>query len=345
MAILPLATGVLGGIAIAVAGYTGYWYVAAGQIESRIDAWASEQNAAGHNVTYDATRVRGFPLALNVSIDAPAMDASSAGWAFQADSLHANLTPWDFNEITLVPGQHTTIRTRDGKIWEEFGFGVSSGFARLSIDDDRIQALHVDFTDVAIDATWVEDVTRIARFQLNGLAPKFDGAGGVDTEVLRAALSMQGIRLPDGFGEEMGEQVEYIEVDASLFGTLPDGDTQTAAALWRDAGGVLEVNDLKVRWGPLGVESTGTLTLDQAMRPLAAMTADIIGYGDIIDALIMSNAIPLGDAFLAKVAFNMLAEEPEGGGPRALRGVPVTAQNGDLFVGPVEVAKLSPISF
>ena len=44
------------------------------------------------------------------------------------------------------------------------------------------------------------------------------------------------------------------------------------------------------------------------MRPLAALTSNVAGYSDMIDSLIMSNAIPFGDAFLAKVAFNMLAE-------------------------------------
>ena len=58
------------------------------------------------------------------------------------------------------------------------------------------------------------------------------------------------------------------------------------------------------------------------MRPIAALTANIIGYGDVIDALIMSNMIPLGDAFIAKVAFNMLAEKPEDGGPRCCAGCP-----------------------
>ena len=65
----------------------------------------------------------------------------------------------------------------------------------------------------------------------------------------------------------------------------------------------------------------------------------------MIDALIMSNMIPLGDAFLAKVAFNLLADKPEDGGPPVLRSVPVTAQNGGLFVGPVAVAKMPTISF
>ena len=133
--------------------------------------------------------------------------------------------------------------------------------------------------------------------------------------------------------------------DFSLFGPIPDGDVDSALRRWRDDGGTLELNSFRVRWGPLGIESNGTIALDGEMRPIGALTADIIGYGDIIDALIMSNMIPLGDAFLAKVAFNMLADKPEGGGPPVLRSVPVTAQGGGIFVGPVSVGTVSPIKF
>ena len=107
----------------------------------------------------------------------------------------------------------------------------------------------------------------------------------------------------------------------------------------------MELNSFRVRWGPLGIESSGTIALDSEMRPIGALTADIIGYGDVIDELIMSNMIPLGDAFIAKVAFNMLADKPEDGGPPVLRSVPVTAQDGGLFVGPVAVARMPAIKF
>ena len=36
---------------------------------------------------------------------------------------------------------------------------------------------------------------------------------------------------------------------------------------------------------------------------------------------------------------------PEDGGPPVLRGVPVTAQDGGLFVGPVAIAKMPAINF
>jgi len=142
--------------------------------------------------------------------------------------------------------------------------------------------------------------------------------------------------------EGLGNNLAFLAFNASLFGPMP-GSEPVSIVRWRDAGGTIELNSFRMRWGPLGIESTGTIALDADMRPIGALTADIIGYGDVIDAMIMSNLIPLGDAFLAKVAFNMLAEKDENGGPPVLRSVPVTAQDGAIFVGPVKVAEVSPV--
>ncbi len=143
----------------------------------------------------------------------------------------------------------------------------------------------------------------------------------------------------------MGRYVEYFQLSASIFGKISNGNIKNITQNWRDSGGTIEIDDLQGRWGPLELNANGTLALDSKMRPLASLTSSVVGYGDMIDALIMSNAIPFGDAFLAKVAFNMLAEEEKDGGPRVLRNVPLTIQDGILSVGPMEVGEIKPLHF
>ena len=147
-----------------------------------------------------------------------------------------------------------------------------------------------------------------------------DGSG---EQVLKTSIAVRDAVLPSDLAEGLGESLDFLDIDASVVGSIPsERGTNEAITAWRDAGGTLEHQRLSRALGALGIESAGTIALDGAMRPIAALTANIIGYGDVIDALIMSNMIPLGDAFIAKVAFNMLAEKPEDGGPPVLRGVP-----------------------
>ncbi len=342
MRLVPFAAGIAGGIAIAAAGYTGYWFIAASEIEDRIEAWTAEQRAQGVEIESTATDVAGFPLRFDVALSEPRIHDTENGWRWAAGELRARMRPWDFSEVIVFPDRHNAVRVLNGGEWRTIDWRIDDGQLVVRLDGTRrISDIALDLRGMKVDGLWSRGSAHVESLQATGFALADDQNGG---EVLRTALAMRNISLPDGLGDELGETLAFLDIDASVVGPITGGDkaSETIAA-WRDAGGTLELTDFRVRWGPLGIESNGTIALDGEMRPIAALTANIIGYGDVIDALIMSNMIPLGDAFIAKVAFNILAEKPKDGGPPVLRAVPVTAQDGTLFVGPVKVADLPPL--
>lgn len=356
--IVLLLASIVGGMAIAVIAYTAYWFVAAAEIEDRIADWAADQRARGITVEADAPVVRGYPLHFEVSLQHPSIDNLGAGWAWRGETVTASFRPWRFDKFNLKINGKNNLRFFDGAAWQDFESQIEDGRAWLELDDAReIEMLMLDFKHIDLAGPWGEGSAFIARMRARAerrtsAEAQPNPASGSDAdsnaapfEFATAALDVEDIRLPPGYGEEMGEQVEYLNFDFSMFGVFPDGNTDTALHMWRDDGGMLELNSFRLRWGPLGIESNGIIALDAEMRPIGALTADITGYGDIIDALIISNMIPLGDAFLAKVAFNMMAVKPDDGGPPVLRSVPVMAQDGGIFVGPVAVGTLPAIRF
>ena len=346
--IMPLALSVIGGIAIAIIAYTAYWFVAADEIGDRIAAWAEEQRAGGMTVEAGEPEISGYPLQFEVSLHKPSVDHSAEGWAWRGDAITASFRPWRFDEFDLKFRGRNDVRYFDGEAWHDIQGEVEDGSAWLQLDDERrIENILIDLSRVDVAGPWAEGSTHVTRLRARAARSHDNGEGAVAEPRAygSAAVEFGGVRLPPGFGEEMGEEIEYFNFDLSLYGPVSPGETAQAVRVWRDEGGTLELNSFRVRWGPLGIETAGTISLDGEMRPIAALTADIIGYGDVIDALIMSNMIPLGDAFLAKVAFNVIADKPKDGGPPVLRSVPVTAQDGELFVGPVTVAKMPSISF
>ncbi|MDA0229272.1 MAG: DUF2125 domain-containing protein [Proteobacteria bacterium] len=348
MKIAPLAVSVVGGIAIAVIGYTAYWFVAAGEIEDRIAEWAEDQRARGLTIETGAPEVSGYPLQFEVSLQHPSVDAGAKGWTWRGDFLTASFRPWRFDKFNLKFNGRNDVRYFDGESWHDIHGNIEDGSAWLQLDDERrIENFLLDLKQIALAGPWGEDSVFAARLRARGerLAESESETASAPLKAATAAVEFEGVKLPPGFGDEMGEMIEFLNFDLSLFGPLPTGKTNAAVRAWRDEGGTVEIDSFRVLWGPLGINSAGTIALDSEMRPIGALTADIIGYGDVIDALIMSNMIPLGDAFLAKVAFNLLADKPADGGPPVLRGVPVTAQDGGLFVGPVAIAKIPAMNF
>jgi hypothetical protein len=343
MRLVPFAAGIAGGIVIAAAGYTGYWFVAAGEIEDRIEDWTQEQRERGLEIESAATEVAGFPLRFEVALSEPRIHDAQNGWSWAASEFRAQMRPWNYDEVVVIPDRQHAMRILDKGLWRDIEWRIDDGELVVRLDSTRgVSDFVLDLSGIEVNGLWSNGPARIETLHATGLAPDDDGSSG---EALQAALSMRNVHLPDGLGEELGENLAFLDIDASLVGPIRTGDeTAETIAAWRDAGGTLELSNFRVRWGPLGIETNGTIALDGDMRPIGALTADIIGYGNVIDALIMSNMIPLGDAFLAKVAFNMLAEKPEDGGPPVLRAVPVTAQDGTIFVGPVKVAELPPLN-
>ena len=343
MRLVLLAAFAVGAIAVAVAGYTGYWFIAAGEIGDRIDDWAQKQRAEGLEIETEGTQVAGFPTRFEVTLREPRIHDTRNGWRWAAALLRAEASAWDFSEVTVFPDRRNAVQVLvEGGEWRNIDAEIDDGRLVVRLDDERhFEEIALDLQGLEVAGIWPEGLAQVGSLQANGVALD-DAATGED--VLKTSIAVRDAVLPSDLAEGLGETLDFLDIDASVIGSIPsERGTNEAIIAWRDAGGTLELTGFRVRWGPLGIETSGTIALDGAMRPIAAMTADIIGYGDVIDALIMSNLIPLGDGFIAKVAFNMLAEKPEDGSAPVLRGVPVTAQDGELTVATIKVAELPPL--
>jgi hypothetical protein len=75
---------------------------------------------------------------------------------------------------------------------------------------------------------------------------------------------------------------------------------------------------------------------------LGAFTAEITGYDQAIDLLVANDIVPLGEAFMYKIAFGLLAQNGTTDGKGTL-ALPLTVQDGRLTVGPVTLLDVPPI--
>jgi len=90
----------------------------------------------------------------------------------------------------------------------------------------------------------------------------------------------------------------------------------------------------------LHAEGDGTLTLDEAMRPLGAFGTRLRGLSEFIDQLVRAGLINSRTASAVKISVGLLAARDASG----VLAVPVSAQFGKLSVGPVVVADLPPLA-
>ena len=104
-------------------------------------------------------------------------------------------------------------------------------------------------------------------------------------------------------------------------------------------GGTVEVQWLQAVWGALDLRTVGTAALDDELRPLAAMTADIRGFAEALQALAAAGVISTATARTGSMALGLIAKPSSDGSPSVLT-VPLTAQDGGLYLGPVRLTRL-----
>ena len=125
-------------------------------------------------------------------------------------------------------------------------------------------------------------------------------------------------------------------------GEIPPGRPAEALSVWQNSGGTVEIPHFELGWASLVVRAGGTMALDSALQPVAALTGKISGYNETADALVSAKIVKPGAALVAKFALGAFSRTPPGGGRPEIE-VPLSIQEGWLFVGPVKLLKLPEI--
>ncbi|MCH8156072.1 MAG: DUF2125 domain-containing protein, partial [Proteobacteria bacterium] len=154
------------------------------------------------------------------------------------------------------------------------------------------------------------------------------------------------ITLPEGIRSPFGPRIARLAFEATLIGVIagvaPGGAPAAALARWRDAGGLVEIHDLALVWGPLDVSASGTATLDPQLRPQGAFAARVRGLPEVLEALAGHGLIEPGVALALKLTAMTLATR-DGATGRPEVELPITLQDGLFYLGPVALFRLAPV--
>jgi len=336
-----LLIAILASLTIAVA-HSGYWYYARGLALDLIAGWLDARRDEGYRIAHDPMQSEGFPFAIRVLLAQPSVVAPDGSWRWQGARLALEAQPWNLHRfrleahgaqdltieregapyrITMEPKEATSIVAfwRDG---QPKSASVLLREVRVSGDPGDWQAAEV----------WIE-ATR----------PESPPAAHTET-ALTLSVAGAGVELPAHVAAPLGHMIETLRGDFRLLGLVGNGPVGQVVERWRRDGGTVEVPWLRVVWGRVDLRAQGSMALDEDWRPMGAFSADIRGYAAGMDALADTAIIEPKMATMAKIGLALLAKRPPEGGDPVLT-VPVTAQSGQLYAGPVRISDLPRIRF
>ena len=321
------------------AAVTGSWLWARQALDDGIARWRAEQIERGYAVDYSGPEFGGFPFALSVNFGDPRV-TTPQGLTWQGPPIFGEARLWDPLTIDLrYPGLHRLRLAEDGET-RAVDITAESASGRVVLQGDgRVESASVDLGDLRLSGSELEAVS-LARLTAR-LGPLRAGDGEIleELDLVGEALA---VRLPAGRGGLLGDEVARLSFDSTLIGGIPPGRPERALPAWRDRGGRWRFHRLAALWGPLDLQASGRLELDQAMRPAGLFETELKGASVIIDRLIAAGNIKPEAALAAKLAVAAMGRPDSVTGETVL-AAPISLREGMLFLGPIPLIPIAPV--
>ena len=321
-------------------GYTAFWFLVARRIEAGIVDWAQSQRADKIDLSWQKMRVSGYPVAFRVDLDSAALRdrAITPSPELHVPVLSGTARPWNFADWRLTAPDGFTAdlaaagRGTPAKLIAQSADGV------VSIGPEGGWTLRLTLGETTVEAG-APVLVGSARATLT--VPPRPSPGHADPATALAVEASR-IKLPAAIAP-FGDTIDELDFATAEKGAIPSGKLADAVAAWRDAGGKIELDNLRLKWGALDATATGTIGLDPELQPASAFSAVIKGYDQILSALVQNGQMRASDAGLARIALTFLAKAGPDGKPEIRTAF--TIQNGQMFLGPAKLGRTPRITW
>lgn len=327
------------------AGWTVAWQVVSLRVEATLQAWIEQRRALGDRIEHGPLVLGGYPLTVTVTMKEVHWTRENGPTLLTAAAPELVTAARIWSPLSLTVHPTAGARASAAGSW-----GSLTGDAELAeavVAFGRRAPERIDLRLRNLDLTGPGGVrlARVATLDAT-IDPDPEGdpnavAGAVPT-TLAVTAHATGVR-PAGAEQLPFDGPAVVVVKAALRGSMDPTAGLPGLAMWRDAGGVIDVHRLSVSWSPVDLVGDGTVALDAALRPEGAGVAEIQGVAEALDRLVAQGRMKPGQAALLKLAAIAASQPAEDGSGQRLRA-PVTVQDGTLRVGQIAIAKVRSIA-
>ncbi len=327
---------------LAGAAYTIYWLILAGEIAQGIANWAEQRRAEGYVVEYSGLQTSGYPLRIQLQAAEVrlSMRQGDALWEWRAPVLAGHVLPYMPNQFVLSalePQEIAHSNTVTGAV-KKYWLAPDMATAKLGLEGGKLMQLALDLTGGEIHGDGFKGAVSLGRAQLNAR----QGNQRIEKPpLLEIAIEIENSTYPGFSGSALGEKLTRLSLNAGVEG-VPPAQTGTAGIReWRDAGGIVQILEFRLDWGPLQLSAAGTTALDARNRLMGSLTARLLKYDGVISALHAAGQLSEDEKNAASLALEIIANAA--GGAKGDLALPLVLQDGEVYLGPVRIARLQPL--
>jgi len=338
---------VIGLVILVCAGWSVLWYLGTQKAHAMIGDWLAAEAAKGR--TYDCAErgIGGYPFRVEVTCLKPSLDIADARPRIRA-------TADDFRAVAQVWNLTHVIYEIDGPVHVQSGPDKNPKLA-VDADWDLLQGslrapggviqrgdLAISNLKAAPDPAMLRSArgatVTAAYVEMHGRRGAAAAGGPARSRDVDLALEATDLVVtPDGMGPPDALDVSFV----GSLGALPyppPRDPQAFLAAWRDNGGRIDVAKLSATQADTELRAEGTITPDDAGRPVGSVTIKLAG--PVVEG---GGGTAFGGLAQVMAMGLMLAGQPSDiDGRKAVSGT-VDFRDGQLFLGPVPLMDVPPV--
>jgi hypothetical protein len=338
---IALSVVALAGIAIGARMGLEAWF------ERQIGAWIEFQRAQGHDVGHAGIETGGFPHRFVATVSEPrwVVPERAALTTLEAPLAVVEFVPWrplDVRNDQPV-GATATHVPRDPARARPVA-SAEAATARLSFrHPGSMEKADVDITKLSLIRVKADGPRPTGTIDAVDLVGHFPDWASLKPGEITARFRIEADRVVAADG------VQDLPFDGAAHASLSVAVRERLWSLalddvvrWRDEGGTLEVEALDVDWNPIDAYATGTIALDEALRPIGASTIEMRGLDKVLDRLVASGDLDGSAANIGKLVMAVFTRPASDGGTPVVK-VPLTVQDGYAKAGPLPLFPVGSI--
>jgi len=310
-----------------------FWSLSASQYRRVIDGYIDAGRAAGYQISYDDRKIFGFPRHITMRF-VNLHWKNADGIDFHTDDMDLMATPWVWDDYDAKFKNHVSIAAPLDSDGHALMLSGSSGRVHVHLDVDglwRNAALSLDDSKLGLAPNYLFAADKVsASITRPDLPPQDHTEAGL---VLAGEADM--IALPAAMPSPFGDKVTKFSAHMRVMGTVPDVRVRSEVDAWNKRSGIVEFDDFSLNWGVLDLTSKGTLGFDDDLQPEGAFAGTVGKPEATMRALIDGGFIAMHDQNMLAGVMEMFAK-PLPHGSKGME-LPITAQLGGLFFGPIRL--------
>lgn len=329
---------ILGAIVAGLVAWTGWWFFAAGRVETGTGDFLTGLTARGYSVRHGEVDVGGYPYRFDLRVETPEIATPDGRIAWAAPEVRVQALAYEPTHLiaTLPPQQALSLG--------DTLLDITASRMQASLRTDMARSLPLDHMTleaeglgIAADAGWglaaERAILATRRSQMTGAAPNAHDvvltvAGFAPDAGLRQRIDPQ---------ERMAARIGPLNVDATV--TL---DAPVDRLMFEPEARLPELQRLDLRdgslvWGDSRIEISGSLDFGPRGLAEGSLHLNVAGWQAMLNLAVSLGLVPEGQRRTVEQGMRLL--EATQFGPKTL-DLTLPVRDGVVLLGPLPVATL-----